>query len=314
MQTISRAFLRITEKDFARLVGTSVSELPHQCRELLAKYDLSYKKIQIKERDKIILNVLKRINSDQLSVSGKENKTRWKKGWRENLKNFIEKKYNLSELVPKYVRPNHPMRLFGEYVVPHDPKFELYYYTIFRIWFFKKYIGKAKTIYEFGCGSGYNLPILAQLFQKAELHGLDWARESKTIVDKLGNIYHWNIQGHVFDMFSPNKKFKLVPNCAVITLGGLEQLGDNSQKFLNYVMKQSPKICLHYEPLLELYNENILFDYLAILYHKRRNYLGNFLTTLKRLESDNKIKILKFKRMFGSLYHDGSYVVWKTNN
>src|SRR3989344_9010896 len=120
---------RLTEKDFANLVGSSAHDLPGVCRELLAKYDLSYKRVSIKKRDEIILNVLKKINSEELSVSGGGNKQRWKKGWRENLKNFIDNKYNLSELVPQYVRPNQPMRLFGQYVIPTDPKFELYFYT-----------------------------------------------------------------------------------------------------------------------------------------------------------------------------------------
>lgn len=305
--------LKITEKEFAKLVGSAVSDLPRECRELLVSSDLSFIKVSAKKRDEIILNVLKKINSEDLTISGKTNKSTWERGWKENLSNFANNNYDLQKLTPQYVRPNLPMRLLGQYVIPNDPKFELHFYTIFRIWFFKKYLNNIKVIYEFGCGSGYNLPILAKLFPKAKIHGLDWIPESRIIVNKIGSTYKLNVKGHVFDMFNPDVNFKLAPNSAVLTLGSLEQLGDNFHKFLKYIFKQSPSICLHYEPLIELYNENSLFDYLAVLYHKKRNYLGNFLTRLKGLEAENKIRILKYKRLMGSLYHDGSIVIWKLN-
>jgi len=47
------------------------------------------------------------------------------------------------------------------------------------------------------------------------------------------------------------------------------------------------------EPLVELYNHDILFDYLGMKFHKKRGYLGNFLTSLKKMESENKIKIIR---------------------
>lgn len=305
--------LKLTEKDFANLVGSSVGDLPRECRKLLSSYDLSFKKVNTKRRDEIILNILKKINSEDLTVSGIDNKFTWKKGWKENLNNFTKNNYDLSELTPQYVRPNQPMRYLGQYVIPNDPMFELYFYTIFRVWFFKKYLENIKVIYEFGSGSGYNLPILAKLFPDAKIHGLDWVPESKTIVNKIGSTYRLNVKGHIFDMFNPDSNFKLAPNSAILTLGSLEQLGDNYQQFLKYILAQSPLLCLHYEPLIELYDENNLFDYLAVLYHKRRNYLGNFLTTLRILESDNKIRILKYKKLMGSLYLDGSFVVWNIN-
>ena len=61
------------------------------------------------------------------------------------------------------------------------------------------------------------------------------------------------------------------------------------------------------------YNKNNIIDYLAIRYHKKRNYLYGYLTRLQELESEGKIEILKTQRVcFGILYHEAySFVMWR---
>lgn len=67
-------------EDFARLFGTTIDDIPDDCRELIAKTDFRYRKLSGDERDKVILRVLKTIDSDSLSVVKQDRKYVWEKG------------------------------------------------------------------------------------------------------------------------------------------------------------------------------------------------------------------------------------------
>lgn len=303
----------VTLGDFACSFGTTVEDIPRDCREFIAKTDFSYKVLTVKERDTVILNVLRKIESDQQIIGAPERQTAWEKGWGENLQDFIKSGYDLNKLVPRFIRPNQAARLDQNYIMPSNPNFELDYFSVFRLWLFKKYLKDFESIYEFGCGTGFNLVVLARLYPEKKLHGLDFVPSSVNLVNKLGEVYHWNITGHPFDMLRPDASFKVDDNSAIFTIGALEQLASNFEPFLQFVLKRSPGLCLHVEPTIELYDENNLVDYLAIKFHRKRGYTENYLTRLRELEAQNKIEILKVKRLFfGSLYMEGySYIVWR---
>lgn len=304
---------KIGVEDFAHLFGVSSDDLPEECCKLIDQMDFRYGKICVEERDQIILSVIKRLESDQLSASGKHRYKDWESGWSENLKNFIKKKHDLNALVPKYLRPNQPVRLNREYVIPYDPNIELNFYKVFRRWFYKKYLKEAKQIYEFGCGTCCNLAIIAELFPEKKLYGLDWAKSSVELVNEIAKSCGYNMSGVLFDMFSPDENLKISENSIFLTMNSLEQLGAEHEQLIQFFMKKKPSLCIHSEALLELYDENNLIDYLAIKYHEKRNYLKNYITRLKQLEDENKIKIIKIHRIpFGSLYHEGySLLLWR---
>lgn len=302
----------LTVKDLSKLLGINSSLIDPTTLHLFNKYNFNYFKSSTQEKESVFLNVIKKVYSNSLSKSGKYRKDEWEKGWQENLENFRKSNYDLNELVPKYIRPNQTLRLFYQYVQPEDPRFELHWYNVFRNWIFSAYLKDVKNIYEFGCGSGYNLSILANLFPRKKIVGLDWVESSKNIVNNMANSHNLNVKGYVFNMFEPDYKLKIEEDSAVITLGGLEQLGKNYKKFSQYILKNSPQICIHMEPFYEIYNSDILFDHLAIEYIKKRNYLYGYIDHLKKLESQQKIKIIKLQRVqLGSLFHEGySYVIW----
>ena len=81
------------------------------------------------------------------------------------------------------MHPDNIMRVSGNYIKPKSHDFELNWYKAFRYWLFKTYLKDVDFIYEFGCGTGYNLPILSRLFPGKKLIGLDWVPESKSIID-----------------------------------------------------------------------------------------------------------------------------------
>jgi len=275
---------------FAALLGTTEDDVEDKCGKLLQEYDFRYTLLKGKEFENTLLNVIKTIEDIHLSVSGKERHTDWEEGWGENLRLFTESNYDPSALIPKWM-----------------------YKTVYRHYLFKKYLHPVDHIYEFGCGTGYNLVIMAQLFHEKNLIGLDWADSSVKLADAIASAYGFNLYGHRFDFFEPDLSLEVGENSAFITLNSMEQLGNNYHEFLNFIISKRPSLCINSEPLLELYDESDLLDYLAVKYHRKRNYLNDYLKVLKEFEQNNRIKILNTQRVnFGSLFHEGySFVVWK---
>lgn len=306
-------FEELKAKDFAYLFGTSVEEIPEQGHKVINECNFRYRCLSKEESNNIILQVLKKINSSDLSASGKERQNQWEDGWTENLRDFEATGYDLAALIPKYYRPNRLLRLDGEHVISEDDRFEFNFFRVLRYWVCNKYLKGKDAIFEFACGSGHNLPIIAELFPNAELYGIDWAEASVKIVDKIGEEYDWKMKGHLFNMFAPDYNLQVSSNSAFITFGGLEQLGNNYHKFIDFILTKKPSICINIEPIYELYNHDNLIDYLGMLFHKKRGYLSNYLTYLRQIEKEDRIRLINVKRVhFGGIYHDGwSLVIWR---
>lgn len=91
-----------------------------------------------------------------------------------------------------------------------------------------------------------------------------------------------------------------------------EKIGARWDKFIQYILRNRPKLCIHIEPVAELLDSGKLIDYLSIEYFKKRNYLEGFLNGLRQLEKEGKVRIHRAQRTYiGSLYIEGySVVVW----
>lgn len=304
---------KVTVEDFASSFGAKKESMPAECLDLIAQKDFRYDVLSGTERDNIVLEILKKIESDKQVIGAKERQNVWHDGWAENLDNFIKSGYSLDVLVPKFIKPNRVIRFNQNYIKPANPNFELDYLSVFRLWFFKEYFRKAGSIYEFGCGTGFNLVALANIYPDKSLYGLDFVQSSCDLVNKIAEVYQFKLTGRIFDMINPDKKFKLSENSAVFTFGAIEQLASKFEDFLNYLLAQHPAICVHIEPVIELYDENNLVDYLAIRFQGKRGYTHNFLPRLRELEKESRIEILKVKRLFfGSLYMEGyNLIVWR---
>jgi len=307
MQTLSPA-------EMAKLFGCPVSEIHSACGELLQRVDLSYRLAEGAERDALLLDIVKRIDSHSLRVAGEGRQDEWERGWGENLKELIETNFDVKALVPKYIRPGEPVRLFRQLAIP-APRFIQDYTMVFRAWAFRKFLSEARTIYDFGCGPGSHLAYLASIFPNKRLVGLDWADASAKILKALASHYGWPIEGRRFDFFNPDPTLVFESGVAVMTYGALEQIGNRYEPFLNYLVDHKPVLCLHIEPLAELYDDTNLLDYFALRYHHQRKYLDGFLTTLRSLEASGKITIDAIHRhQFGTKFAETySYVAWRPN-
>ena len=305
--------LEVTLADFAHSFAATEDEFSSDCLQKISECDFSYQQLDQKQRDDVIMSVLKKIASDTQEIGADGRTSVWEQGWAENLRAFNDTKHSLEAIVPKFIRANQPIRYNGDYILPTNPRFEFDYMTVFRIWLFQKYFINYSNIYEFGCGSGLNLVLLASIFPQKVLFGLDFVQPAVDLINQIGNTHNWRMTGRRFDMINPDNNFDLTGNSAVFTFGALEQLASNTEKFIQYILRQKPGICIHVEPTIELYDENTLFDYLAIQFHRKRGYTERLLPRIQQLEKDGKAKVLAIKRLnFGSLFMEGyTYIVWQ---
>lgn len=303
---------KLTLHNFSDLFGTTHDQFSAECRKKILEHDWSYYPIEGEERDRIMLDLLMRIEQRKLSIVANEDKTRWLNGWEENLQEFYIQNGAIEALLPKYIRANQPIRLFGQFVRTLDPYFEQHWYEIFREWFFTTYLGGFDHIFEFGCGSGFNVAELARIYPSSTIYGLDWVQPSIDIINELHRLKNLKVYGRLFDFFHPDQTFDIPPNSAILTIGALEQTGTNWQQFLEYLLIKKPKRVFHIEPIYEWYEESNLFDYTAMRIHTARNFWHGFLPKLLELAQEGRIIIHRKKRAnFGSLLLEGySQLIW----
>lgn len=302
----------LTIKSFASIFNDKEENIPLLAKQAIQKANFKYKILDGKEYEQVILNIIKTLDSETLKASGPHRLNDWEAGWGEHLQEFNQKNFNLNQLIAKWGTRGTYIRLQGQLIKPESDSFENDFVTVLRCYLFNKYYKDINTFYEFGAGTGLNLVAASEIFPKMKLVGLDWANSSIEIINSLKRRLKINISGKRMDLFHPDGKYILDEKSAVFTVGTLEQLGENFKPFIDYLLKNKPKVCIHLETLYEIYDQNNLLDYLAVKYLEQRNYLKGFLPFLEKLEEEKKIEILEIRRTFGSLYHEGyTYTVWQ---
>ena len=305
--------MELTAGYFAKIFGIAENDLPRACKEAIVAADLRFDRPTAPARDDIVLQVLKYLDSDKPTVVGPHRSEIWESCWSDNLQRFRDAGLSPESLVPHFITPGLPVRLDRDYAIPASPRYELRVLEVCRAFLFARYFSEVGSVYEFGCGSGFNLVALAGQLPGKKMFGLDWSKSSNETVGLIRKALAIDVVGRHFDFFAPDRSLALGHDCGVLTMCALEQIGTRHDAFVKYLLDAKPGVCVHMEPLLELYDENHLVDYLAARYHKKRGYLQGFLTALRALESKGAIEILDVRRFFfGSFYHEGySYVAWR---
>lgn len=299
--------------DFGEAFGAGADEVAAHCGVLIEALDFHHTVCSQLHREQIFLDILQKCDRNAFSASGQSRQADWSAGWGEILAEFLASGGDLETLTPKDIRPNRPLRYRQDYIIPRSPSFERQFFDVFRHWLYKKYFAEYETVYEFGCGTGHNLALLATLFPDKTYFGLDWAPESQSLLDAIARTHGWRLEGRFFDFFHPDAGLDIRPGSVVYTSAALEQTGTSWRRFMDYLGTKRPALCVHVECILDYYDENTLFDYVAIRYHQARNYLAGFLGYIRELERAGQAEILATRRLgFGSLYHEVfSYVIWR---
>ena len=87
------SFFSVTSDDLSLYFGIEEKDITDDFREILSSRDFRYKRIDGAKRDEIILNIIMRLDSGDLWVSGEDKKHIWEKGWSENLEEYEKTKY-----------------------------------------------------------------------------------------------------------------------------------------------------------------------------------------------------------------------------
>jgi len=301
----------ITLEDFCSMFRCAGEKLPKVFLEIIDKTITNYHYAGAEELSAYLLQVLKRIESPGITRSVAENKQAFENGWNENLEALRSGKKPEDALKPAYFRKTPYLRYNRSLIVSENLNLEYDLFILARIAIFTKYLAKYRYITEIGCGSCQNLLLLARLFPTAKLMGLDWTNASTGIADDLSRLLNRDIEGLVFNMLSP-EKVPLKKGSAIITIHAMEQLGKNYEALLQFILNAEPGIVVHYEPILEFYDEENLFDYVAILYSRKRNYLTDYFIRLQGLAAEGRIQILDaWRPNLGGVIHEASIIVWK---
>lgn len=289
-----------------------------QLTDLLNGYvwpELSYRVLEGVERDEIMLGILKRIDERNFRIVGENDNAVWVRGWGEILEQVEQYGFSNDVLRPQYFDHHRIMRFDGEYIDGGDANFVYQYDQLLRRVVLAHYLRGQKKVVELGCGTGTSQLILAELLPDAELVASDWSPPSQGIIRAMSAYLKRQITPVCFNMLTLEgwDELGIDQDSAVVTVHALEQLGDGCKPLLEKIVSAKPKLCVHLEPVLELYDEATLFDYLAIRCHTTRNYLKNWLSDIRALEKSGKAEIIEEKRLqFGDRYHEAySAIVWR---
>jgi hypothetical protein len=299
--------------DFCEFFNCTSADLPKETLTIINRCNWEYQEIEGCELNGLIESAFERVVNKGFTQVKNHDSSRWEKGWGENLEEFKKSNHNFNSLMPKYIRPDMPIRLNGKFIKTFDKNFEHNWYSVLRDWFFRTELKDFDCIYEFGSGSGHNIAELAKIYPNKKIYGFDWVQPSVDIILDMRDKLNLNVDGSIFNFFMPDFNLEIKPNSAIITMGALEQTGNEYKDFFDFLMQKKPAACFHFEPIYEHYNKNILFDYLAARAHEEKNFWKGAIPFLKDLESNKKVKINKSRRIsFGSLALEGySQLFWK---
>jgi cyclopropane fatty-acyl-phospholipid synthase-like methyltransferase len=303
----------LTHVDLARLTGRS----PTQVDAALDGFSvppLRYRELTDDESARIAERVDAVIRDETLRRSGEDDPAVWNRGWGEVATQLKNRSITRDALRPQYFRGEPTCRLFGRYIRPLAPEFEYEAGLALRRIVFDEFLRDAKTIVEFGCGTGINLLLLSEQFPEARLTGTDWAPVCAEILGEIARQTGRRISGEVFNMLNATGwEGPTESGAALMTVHAMEQLGSNWQSFLDFLIARRPALCLHIEPILEHYDERSSFDARARRYHLKRGYLQGFLPEVLALCKEGKADLIGSRRVrFGGLYHEAySILAWR---
>ena len=128
MSNIRENLINVEGKDFDNL-GIISPFIKNKIQEKNLRYSLPTKK----QRDDILLKLVKYLLSDSPVVAGSHRKKQWEDGWLENLNDYLKSR-NLNSLAPKYFEKYKVQRLNGDFILPQSDNFEINYIKRYILW------------------------------------------------------------------------------------------------------------------------------------------------------------------------------------
>ncbi len=314
----------ITSTDIERVVGFRIKDAIKDRIDLT--YPLKYSELRTAEGnmfavgdDYIFRTQCKEEIDKPLKVAGEHRHDDWEKGWAENREEFKQTK-NVDSLIPKYhTRGSSFARFDGRVVIPQSPLFDyrLNSFIVDSVLVNLISLKNFVKIAEFGCGTGHHLLRLkkyfSEYFSDLQWHGLDWATSSQDILNGLEKEWYQKpVVGLNFNFFHPDYKISFKDGL-VYTVAALEQIGNKHEELIQYWLQDKPNLIVHFEPIKEVLNRGNELDRLSLDYMDKRGYLDGYLTRLRELEVEGKLKIEHVRRFnCGSQFLEGhTCIIWR---
>ena len=166
-------------------------EIDSSIKERFEKYNFNYDLLTEAEMNDYLVNVVNVLTND-IVRSGEHRINEWESGWGENLTKFKLTK-DINDLVPRYHSKNKYVRWNKQIVKPQDVNFDYNIHTIFIDSILKHYFNNVDSIFEFGCGPGYHLLRLKDIFTDKNLYGSDWTVASQELIKEINNVLNTSI-------------------------------------------------------------------------------------------------------------------------
>jgi len=304
--------IRLQPTDFEPVFGPITPYLASRIQQ----YGFEHRALAKEERERAVLDMIRAVYADALPISGPARHPIWEEGWGENLAAFRPEQAGREAAKPRYFSKYPVVRWRGELYVAESPDYEYHMLAVIQDWLFDKFLRTAKSVYEFGCGTGHNLFRVRDVNEAARLHGADWAQSAVDFINlQASHGATHDLSASRFDFFHPEAGLQLAPQSAVYTVAALEQTGARFGAFVDWVIAQAPSLVLHIEPIEEVLSPDALLDFLSIQYFHKRNYLQGYLAHLRNLEQAGKIKIHEVVRThIGSKFIEGyTAIAWSPN-
>ena len=283
-------------------------------------YDDLPKSIQL-QLDKFFPIQYNELNSEQyneyyelcLEMLNKKLEVDWQDDWFSVLQNLRTNNDNVKSIIrPKWFRKNAFVNIQNCLSLTETPYVDWEYQLITRQMLFYTHLKDMDNICEFGSGSGTNFYLINQILQDKNFILSDISVTSLKIIQELKRKLNRNNLTYNNIDIEQDIDLKLSDNTAVITSSVLEQIGDNYNNFINFILKEKPQIVINVEPIVELLDSKSGFDNVMNLYCEKRKYLTGYLTELEKLEKQKKIKIIMKKRtMVSGTFIENSVLIWK---
>jgi len=283
-------------------------------------YDDLPKSIQL-QLDKFFPIQYNELNSEQyneyyelcLEMLNKKLEVDWQDDWFSVLQNLRTNNDNVKSIIrPKWFRKNAFVNIQNCLSLTETPYVDWEYQLITRQMLFYTHLKDMDNICEFGSGSGTNFYLINQILQDKNFILSDISVTSLKIIQELKRKLNRNNLTYSNIDIEQDIDLELPDNTAVITTSVLEQIGDNHNNFINFILKEKPQIVINVEPIVELLDSKSGFDNVMNLYCEKRKYLTGYLTELEKLEKQKKIKIIMKKRtMVSGTFIENSVLIWK---
>ena len=313
-QPFSNAPMRVPSDQLHQMMGLPLQskiDLPNE-----SCYNLCFRRPDSGERDDILKSVIERIDADAQIVGSPERVNVWEEGWQESLNSYRQKRDGPrieDTLIPKFIRPNQAIRLNGDYAIPLVENFESQMVVAIREIVFKRYFAEVSEFHEFGAGTGHNLLAFCRRFPEIQAYGSDFVGSSVQLIKEISADFRLKLFASLFDMVQPDESYTIGVNAGVFTFGSIEQLAGSFHRFIEFLIARKPAICVHIEPVIELYDPTKLYDWLAVKFQSKRGYTSGLFPFLEQLDLERRIQLIQVKRIgFGSLMMEGyNLIAWR---